>query len=173
MPKSRTVVGISRQKEAAVNKTDRIRSSNYLITINSNVSFRSMDDPGFQSMVNRLTALGDFMLEKKRIRSYLDFVNDPAFPLTRAQHLEKIVSFDPERKAVVEWSPHTKMLHLHIVLLIRHRTKVKLSRPEVLKIASTLLRLPAESLHVNFTVDVNNFYDYINKNVNQIEPLVT
>lgn len=155
MPKNRTALAIS----SAPLPEKGIRHSEMLITINPNKTFVSKKSAGFDDMIKKLTILGNFILKKSNLLRMLKFAEGD---LQSNMHLIKEI--DPDRTATVEWGSQTHRLHLHITFYIKHKTKIQLDRARIQKVASSLLDLDGNTLHINISATgMPNFKDYVKK----------
>lgn len=100
--------------EAAEAKKGRLKHSNYFITVNTNQVFTDFQGAQLQAAVAQLDSIWLGIL--KHIRNYFKVPED--FKPNMVKGIEAEYS--------IEVGPKTKMLHLHAVLLIQHRTTLQL-----------------------------------------------
>lgn len=183
MPKRRTIDTTPNMGKAQPPKPKGQNHSEWLITINANKAFPTRDSPGFAEMTKRLEFLGDYLLSKKVILRCLKYGKDgdnilDGVTLDRADHEKLIDEIDPERVASVEWNPAQsgmKRLHLHATFSIKHRTYIQISPEAVRKIASVVLKMPANpaSGRYPFHVDISGknagkeYKRYVKKNATE------
>lgn len=163
MVKTRTNLGL---KTAVPVKRERaLKNSSFLITINPNASFHDLESERAKDMIRRLQTLGDYFLSKKNIVKFLDFIDkDGTPPKTREEHLSLIEDIGKDRTASVERNT-VYQLHLHIYVSFQHRTFIKFSRDKILLAASKLTKIPPNQMHMNISVQGQQFKQYVEKNV--------
>lgn len=165
--KSRTIDTTPIGEVAPVVKEGKTNVSSFLITINPNKMFKQgIDNPEAREMKAKLTALSDFLLKKKTIRSCLIFPDKPpkegqvVLKLTRDEHIAKIVSISDDRSGAVEIGAKDKKLHMHCEFDITHRTFLQLDRNVILQFAATILNLPAKGIHLHISATSKNYMNY-------------
>lgn len=163
MPKNRTMVGITDHKKDTTRKG--LKTSTWLITINPNKSFYKTDSPEIKNMTARLQALGNYILSKKNLVKFIDFKDkDGNIIADRENQIPLIESYNDDRTAVVE--RNTKyQVHLHIYVVIKHRTYITMNRQRIGLATERITGIPASQMHINFQIDRNGFADYVKKHV--------
>jgi hypothetical protein len=159
---SRVRVNTDNQVLRAPNKGEK--HSEFLITINPNKTFFSSSTPEYQQMIDKLTKLGDFLLEKQNIVKMLKFLDPEGESHSKEWHMTMISEIDPMRSATIEWGAKKHNLHIHVTYWIKHFTYLQLNRSAFEKVVSAILGQPIGSFHINFRVHrMMGFKDYINK----------
>lgn len=137
--------------------------SNFLITINPNKTYATPNSTGFDDMKKRLQVLANHILKDNMIDKFFKFNNDK----TREENLGLIVEIDPDRYGVVEYGEDMHRLHVHINVMVKHKTNLMIDRNKISHVASKLLDRPEKSLNINIVVTGRSLYDYARKGLSQ------
>ena len=168
MPKDRVFVATSPVEDEPRRKGQR--ESAFMITINPQKSWQSERQAGFQEMQTRLKALSNYLLRKKTILSLLQFPKEEVkdgVKIPRQVLLGRIDEISKDRVASCEWGSKQGRLHVHIYLAIKHRSFIRLDVAKIREIAATLLKVPAEGLHLDIQASSPSLRDYVMKGVDQ------
>jgi len=171
MPKDRTKILVT-APIGAEPKEARKSTSMFLVTINPNIRYNSLETPEAKAMMLKLKGLANFLLKKKNIIASLKFKDRPAkdgqmqVKLSREQHVERIVSISDDRSAAVEWGSQLKRLHIHLEFIIEHRTFIHLNKDFYERAASIFLKKEPKKIHVNFrgATRAEGYKKYVRKN---------
>lgn len=157
--KDRTVIATS---TVAQPKDRKLKDSSFLITINPNKSYYDRSTDSYKAMEKRLQALGNYLLSKKNLMKFIDFIDKGDVALPRAEHLGLVEEVGKDRTASVEYNSQYR-LHLHVYVSFKHRTFMKLNRDRILMAASTVTHIPAKEMHCNLSVQGAQFRNYVLK----------
>lgn len=154
-PRLNFVKNIDSDKIKKMNIKDKIRHSNFYLTINSNKPI-DMNDENDKLIVDRFE------------NSLVEIFNKP-------ENFIKIVSegnytMDYFRKLDVqiatELGPNTRLLHTHIIILITHGTKVRLDYEKIRNLVCGLNDL--DNIYMNNIIirgnNIDRLEDYLHKN---------
>jgi len=175
MPKNRTNINVL-APIAAEPKDSKKSISMFMVTINPNKRFESLETPDAKMMIVRLQNLSNFLLKKKNILAGLIFKDRPPKdgevappPSSREHHISRVLNISEDRTGAVEWGARDKKLHMHIEFIIEHRTFLHLSRDYYLDIAETFTGLPKSGIHLNFrgATQAEGYKKYVTKHANE------
>lgn len=146
------------------------KTSNFLITVNVN-KVSPKEGEVFEGLKRAYEQLGDFLLKKKTIESYVkflgdsgeegDYITDPSEIKRRRRMINSI----EDRSASIEYGETIRRVHLHAALTIKHFTKLHLDVPAITQIARVFFpEVKPTSVHVNVRgMKSSAFLDYVRK----------
>jgi hypothetical protein len=144
--------------------------SNFLITVNVN-KVSPKEGEVYEGLKRSYEQLGDFLLKKKTIDSYLkfvgdsgeegDYITDPA----EIRKRKRLINSIEDRSAAIEYGETIRRVHLHATLTVKHFTKVHLDVPSITEIARVFFpEVKPTSVHVNVRgMKANAFLNYVKK----------
>jgi len=157
--KDRTVIATS---TIAQPKDRKLKDSSFLVTINPNKSYYDRTTESYTLMERRLKALGNYLLSKKNLMKFVDFIDKGDVELPRSEHVALVEEIGNDRTASVEYNSQYR-LHLHVYVSFKHRTFMKLNRDRILTMASAITHIPAKEMHCNISVQGAQFRNYVLK----------
>jgi hypothetical protein len=177
MPRNRTNILVTKPTGAEP-KESKKSTSMFMVTLNPNIRYDSLETPRAKEMIQRLEALSNFLLKKKNILASLTFKSRPPkagelpIVLSREQHLSKIVSISEDRTGAVEWGDKMKRLHVHIEFIIEHRTFIHLNKEFYLEMASVFTGIDKSKIHCNLrgATRAEGYKKYTQKNATDSTP---
>lgn len=147
----------------SVSEPKGIRYSSFLITINPNKASIDLTTAESQRIAAKLTAFGNWYLQKANLKKSLVFKDRGSLVLSREEHLAKIVQIDPDRVASIEVGALQHRVHLHITFEVAHTTWVQVDPRWVQKRAAHFLGLDPSSVYVNVKASGRSLKDYVLK----------
>lgn len=139
-------------------------TSEFMITINPNKTNFDENSASYRDMYERLETLGNYILSKKNIPKFLNFVDRDNIIRDREEHLALIKEIHDDRFGVIERNKQYR-LHLHLNFKITHSTRIQINREKVRYVASVITKVPEKSIHINFRGETVNFASYLAKNL--------
>jgi hypothetical protein len=162
--KSRVKINILPDNEKKA-KEKGLKTSAFLLTVNPNVQYQDPNVPEARALALDLADMADYILKKSIIKSILYFEDVEGKPTkSLEEHKAAIEHIDDDRTASVEYGGTSRRMHVHIFFTLKHRTRVKIDRSRVAKIATEFLGVPASQINISFLVGgASPFLDYVKK----------
>jgi len=150
----------------------RLRHSNWFITINTNEMFTDLQGGQFAERAQLLQDVWVSIVDN--LHDFVTFIDEKTGePVAEDRwNRENIERVDNEFS--VERGPKTKMLHLHAILMIAHRTKLRLNLDKIRRYVRTHIfgEEDVRTIHLDarsFADAKMTLRDYINKNKDQLK----
>lgn len=136
-------------------KKAKARHSSWLVTINTNFAVRTGDEPELPEMKQRLTNAYNALFEGDNILDLIEYRDEST---AGSEFIDDI-----SVTGTIEIGPVKRLLHLHAILSIKHRSKIRMRYGKITRIVHE--KSPGAYCNLK---PFNNSYaymlDYISKN---------